>query len=42
METYGRPMAKGPAENVSFPATATVITFILAGLTAPPGRPDGA
>lgn len=36
METYGRPTAKGPAENASFPATATVTAFVLAGLTAPP------
>ncbi|WP_406706763.1 TetR/AcrR family transcriptional regulator [Streptomyces albidoflavus] len=36
METYGRPTAKGVAENASFPATATVTAFVLAGLTAPP------
>ncbi|WP_436736943.1 TetR/AcrR family transcriptional regulator [Streptomyces sp. BBFR102] len=35
METYGRPMGKGPAQNAPFPATATVVAFILAGLTAP-------
>ncbi|MFF7304071.1 TetR/AcrR family transcriptional regulator [Streptomyces albidoflavus] len=36
MEIYGRPTAKGVAENASFPATATVTAFVLAGLTAPP------
>lgn len=36
MEAYGRPMTKGPAENAAFPATATVVAFVLAGLTAPP------
>jgi hypothetical protein len=35
MYTYGRPLARQPAEQTVFPATATVAAFVLAGLTAP-------
>ncbi|MFD1662808.1 hypothetical protein ACFSL4_32730 [Streptomyces caeni] len=38
METYGRPLAKMPAEPSGFPHAETVIAFVLAGLTAPPLR----
>ncbi|MFD8569022.1 TetR/AcrR family transcriptional regulator [Streptomyces sp. NPDC057694] len=39
METYGRPLAKMPADAASFPRTATVVAFVAAGLTAPPTAP---
>ncbi|MBO1337936.1 TetR/AcrR family transcriptional regulator [Streptomyces sp. VRA16 Mangrove soil] len=35
METYGRPLAKMPAEEAAFPRTRTVVAFVAAGLTAP-------
>ncbi|WP_016906067.1 TetR/AcrR family transcriptional regulator [Streptomyces xiaopingdaonensis] len=35
MQTYGRPLAKMPAESWAFPATETVVAFVTAGLTAP-------
>lgn len=41
METYGRPLAKMPAEPSSFPQTPTVIAFVVAGLTAPGLRSTG-
>jgi AcrR family transcriptional regulator len=42
LETYGRPLARMPAEPSGFPSTRTVVAFVAAGLTAPseshPGR----
>lgn len=35
MESYGRPLVKMPAEPSPFPHAETVITFLVAGLTAP-------